>query len=70
MAAINEKLKEFSAKSLFDAQGDELVSAEKYYVNGLDCLLHAIAQAAVKDGMDRLTIMKLFLRHADEISNG
>jgi hypothetical protein len=70
MAAILDKLKEWSATSLFTAKGDEICSAKKYYANGLDGLLAGITKAAIADGTDRQTLMKLFLRHADEVSNG
>jgi hypothetical protein len=69
-ANIQKKLNEWSTARLFTAQDDELVTAKKYYANGLDGLLAAITKAAIEDGMDRQTLMKLFLRHADEVSNG
>jgi hypothetical protein len=70
MAQIHEQLKAWSTKSLFDAKGDELMSAKKYYVNGLDGLLTAITNAARADGIDQQSLMKLFLLHAEANSNG
>jgi hypothetical protein len=67
---IQEKLKEWSAQSLLSGQGDEAHDARFYYTNSLDCLLAAVSKAAVADGIDRQTLMKLFLRHADEVSAG
>jgi hypothetical protein len=67
-AKIHDQLKEWSTNGLFTAEGDELISAKKYYANGLDCLLAAIAGAAVADGIDRNVLMKLFTRHAEEVS--
>lgn len=70
MAKIQDKLKEWSTKTLFTAKGDELISAKKYYVNGLDGLLAAITEAARADGIDQQTLMKLFQLHATSLSNG
>jgi len=69
-ANIQKQLNEWSTARLFTAQDDELATAKKDYANGLDGMLAAITKAAIEDGMDRQTLMNLFLRHADEVSNG
>lgn len=65
---IQQKLNEWSQSRLFTAEGDELVSAKKYYANGLDALLAAITKAAIADGADRNVLMQIFTRHAEEVS--
>ena len=67
-AKIHDALRKFSTASLFTSEGDELVSGTKYYANGLDALFAALTQAAIADGMDRNALMKLYMRHAEEVS--
>ena len=38
-------------------------------INGLDCFLTSAARAVVADGIDRQTLMKLFINHALEVLN-
>jgi hypothetical protein len=53
--------------TLFSGRGDGERDGRSYLVNGFDCLLAGMAEALVKDGVDRETIMSLFVSHAQEV---
>lgn len=52
---------------LFSGRGDDEPDGRLYLLNGFDCLLAGMAEALVKDGVDRETTMGLFVSHAQEV---
>jgi len=60
-------LKDQAGSPLFSGQGDGIKDGRYYLINGFDYFLASAAKAIVADGVDRRTIMKLFVNHALEV---
>ena len=62
-------LRDQADNPLFSGQGDGIKDGRYYLVNGFDGFLTSAAKAIAADGLDRQTLMKLFVNHALEVLN-
>jgi hypothetical protein len=60
-------LRDKADSTLFSGKGDGERDGKYYLANEFDCFLSAAAEAVAADGIDRKTIMRLFISHALEV---
>ena len=60
-------LRDQTDNPLFSGQGDGVKDVRYYLTNGFDCFLASAAAALAADGIDRQTLMRLFVNHALEV---
>jgi protoporphyrinogen oxidase len=64
---VQKLLHEQASSKLFDSTGDRTNKDLCYYTGGLESLLAAIAKAAVADGVNARTVVKMLVRNAFQI---